>query len=168
MSENCTWITKGRIMAIIGIVGGDSCETAHLFLQMYQDKFKNTLHESYKITGDDGISLVCIDENTTSKPNIWIIQEAMENWHPNSESLLVINADSKPIPAYGKALSYGFNGKASVTASSVADSAMQVCVQRGFTTLNGQVIEPQEFKVVYPHHAKAINVLGAVAACVLF
>ena len=168
MNENCAWITKGRIMAIIGIVGGDSCKTAHLFLQMYQDKFKRVHRESYKITVNEDISLVCIDENTTTEPNIWIIQEAIQNWHPSRESLLIINADSKPVPTYGKVLSYGFNSKASITASSVADGTMQVCVQRGFTTLNGQLVEPQEFKIVCPHHAKAINVLGAVAACVLF
>ena len=155
-------------MAIIGIIGGDSQETAHLFLQMYQKKFSNIIHESYKITESNGIDLVCIDENSISEPDIWIVQEAKQNWQPNNDSLLIINADGDSIPIHNKALSYGFNGKASVTASSVADGAMQVCVQRGFTTMNGQIIEPQEFKVVCPHDAKPINVLGAVAACTLF
>jgi len=157
-------------MAIIGIVGGDSRETAHLFLQMHQEKFMKVIHEPYKITENDGISLVCIDENTNpnKEVDIWIVQEAVNNWQPSSESNLIINADGRPIPVYGRALSYGFNGKASVTASSVTDGAMQVCVQRGFTTMNGQVVEPQEFKVVCPHDAKPINVLGAVSACILF
>jgi len=169
-------IAKGRIMTIIGIVGGNSDETANLFLRMYQEKETAPLLNSYNMTEDNGISLVCIDENQEILPcknlfdkfdkvNVWLIQEVLPTWQPNENSCLIINADADHVFAHRGAISYGFNGKASVTASSVADGAMQVCVQRGFKTLGGKVFEPQEFKASCPPDVSPINVLGAVTAC---
>ncbi|MDR0405289.1 MAG: hypothetical protein LBH54_00695, partial [Clostridiales bacterium] len=44
-------------------------------------------------------------------------------------------------------ITYGFNSKATITASSVNDSHMVLCLQRAIVDLRGNEIEPQEFSV---------------------
>lgn len=44
-------------------------------------------------------------------------------------------------------ITYGFNSKATITASSVTDEEMLICVQRSLVDKNGKRIEPQEMNV---------------------
>ena len=44
-------------------------------------------------------------------------------------------------------ITYGFNSKASITASSVTDEDILLCVQRNIQTIQGKIIESQEIKV---------------------
>lgn len=44
-------------------------------------------------------------------------------------------------------LTYGFNSKATITASSVKEDEILLCIQRNIETKNGETIEPQEIKV---------------------
>lgn len=44
-------------------------------------------------------------------------------------------------------VTYGFNSKASITASSVKDEEMMLCIQRAFENKEKKVIEPQEIKL---------------------
>lgn len=44
-------------------------------------------------------------------------------------------------------ITYGFNSKASITASSVTNDYILLCVQRNMQTINGSIIENQEIKV---------------------
>lgn len=44
-------------------------------------------------------------------------------------------------------ITYGFNSKATITASSVSDDEVLLCIQRNITTKKGKVIEPQEINV---------------------
>ena len=46
-----------------------------------------------------------------------------------------------------KVVTYGFNSKATITASSVTDEDMLICVQRSIEDINGKEIEPQEISV---------------------
>jgi len=79
-----------------------------------------------------------------------------------------MNVDSIKMPPRfekGKLITYGFNMKASVTASSVSDESLQVCIQRGFESIKGSRFGPQEFKTDCPSFVSPLNLLGAVAAC---
>ncbi|MDR1703151.1 MAG: hypothetical protein LBS19_00485 [Clostridiales bacterium] len=64
---------------------------------------------------------------------------------------LVINSDadgilsSIPTGYAGLIITYGFNNKACVTASSVSEDTCSICVQRGFTDISGQPHNPGEF-----------------------
>ena len=44
-------------------------------------------------------------------------------------------------------ITYGFNPKSTVTASSLENDDALICVQRNFKSLNNKTIEPQEIKV---------------------
>ena len=44
-------------------------------------------------------------------------------------------------------ITYGFNTKATITASSVEKEEMLLCIQRTFQNKNGKNIEPQEIKI---------------------
>lgn len=44
-------------------------------------------------------------------------------------------------------ITYGFNSKATITASSVGEEEMMLCIQRTLQDKNGKNIEPQEIKL---------------------
>lgn len=44
-------------------------------------------------------------------------------------------------------ITYGFNTKATITASSVNEEEIMICIQRNIKNKNGQILEPQEIKV---------------------
>ena len=158
-------------MAMIGILGGNPTVTATLISQICQKERQDTLVHYHKITENNPIPIVSIDENTFGLPKVFILQEATKDVgslfnNLENDGYLIVNADSRIdfLPA-ASVITYGFNGKASVTASSVADGAIQVCVQRGFKTLGGSDYGPQEFKVEYPADCSPLDVLGAACAC---
>lgn len=70
-------------------------------------------------------------------------------------------------------ITYGFNPKASITASSVGEitSGAEIicCLQRNITAKNGRVIEPQEFPVFLPDYARdsIYDALSAVSFAIL-
>jgi len=159
-------------MSIIGILGGDSRETAALFLGICKEKGLAAQTNLLRITKNDVMPIVCIDENEIDLPRVWILQDvtaynsfAIEQ--VKEDGYLIVNADSSIIPGSGcgDIITYGFNSKASITASSVADEVLQVCIQRGFKTMDHRFYEPQEFKTPCPSSVNPINVLGAVTAC---
>ena len=159
-------------MSIIGILGGDSRETVALFLRICQEKSLAAQTNLFRITKNDVIPIVCIDENKFSLPRVWILQDvtAYNSYavkQVKEDGYLIVNADSPIIPVSGPGdiITYGFNSKASITASSVADEVLQVCIQRGFKTMDRHFYEPQEFKTPCPSSVNPINVLGAITAC---
>ena len=161
-------------MATVGILGRNSEETANAFLLICQEKGLNTPEKSYRIIQNNEV-FVSVTKNTNDIPQIWVIQEGTDSgltlpYHSGKDGYWVINADNYPIsPPHDQwdIITYGFNGKASVTASSVADGILQVCVQRGFMTLGKHFYEPQEFKAPCPFSINPLNVLGAAVACAL-
>ena len=46
-----------------------------------------------------------------------------------------------------KVITYGFNSKSTVTASSVTEEEMLICVQRKIINIKGKKIEPQEINI---------------------
>lgn len=141
-------------MATIGILGDNTNETVMMLYQICKKNGINPVNGYYKLTEDNVIPIVSIDENACKRPKVFILQEPTNS---------VFCVPSSPYP--GGIITYGFNGKASVTASSISDDALQVCIQRGFKTLSGIPYEPQEFKTPYPQEVNPLNVLGAVTAC---
>ena len=47
----------------------------------------------------------------------------------------------------GNVISYGLNEKDCITASSIGDNDMQICIQRSISFANGKTCVPQEIKV---------------------
>lgn len=62
-------------------------------------------------------------------------------------------------------ITYGFNSKATITASSVQEDEMMLCIQRTMNNKNGEIIEPQEMKVSIIEN---VNSTMAIASCLLF
>lgn len=88
----------------------------------------------------------------------------------DKQDYLIVNADDTaifPFLAQSKnaasVITYGFNPKACITASSISENNMQVCIQRGFVKPNGQACEPHEFSALIPLGADAGDVLAASA-----
>lgn len=69
-------------------------------------------------------------------------------------------------------ITYGFNTKASVTTSSVGDTVFKdsfiCCLQRTISTRDGQLIEPQEYKLkLEENEVDAHNVLAAASFAII-
>ena len=162
---------RGKIMATIGILGGNPNETTIILSRMCQEKGQKPLVGYYKITENNSIPIVSIDENACGSPKVFILQEATNfNLYLRYDDYLVVNIDSHialPLTTGGNIITYGFNGKASVTASSVTDDALQICIQRGFKSLSGCPYEPQELKAACPANFNPLNVLGAATAAMI-
>lgn len=78
---------------------------------------------------------------------------------------LVINTDRiKSIEMFEdynlKIFTFGFNSKALVTASSVTEEGVLICVRREIESISGEVIEPQEIKVSSNEGAESIMAVG--------
>lgn len=74
---------------------------------------------------------------------------------------LVINTDRiKSIEMFKeydlKIFTFGFNSKALVTASSVTDDGVLICVEKEIESISGKIIEPQEIKVKNSEDAESI------------
>lgn len=74
---------------------------------------------------------------------------------------LVINTDRiKNIEMFKeydlKIFTFGFNSKALVTASSVTDDGVLICVEKEIESISGKIIEPQEIKVKNSEDAESI------------
>jgi len=176
----CRHNTGEGFMAAIGILGGNSNETTVLLLRFCQDKGQRVIVGSYNLDGLNIIPFVAFDENeakakylASKAPQIIILQDAtnvdfVKAWRQENGYLLINtdNFNSSPLPP-AKVITYGFNTRASVTASSVTEDNLQICVQRGFLSLSGQLQEPREFSAAFPAGSNPLNVLGAAAACVL-
>lgn len=89
----------------------------------------------------------------------------------SEDSFIAVNADNKRIfgligGTKAKIITYGFNRRACITASSVTDSAVQICVQRGFVGADGKEREIGEFSVAVTGE-NTESILGAVSACMI-
>ena len=61
-------------------------------------------------------------------------------------------------------ITYGFNSKATITASSVEEDEILLCIQREIEDKNGNIVEPQEIKIPL---CENVNCTMAVAGCLL-
>lgn len=59
-------------------------------------------------------------------------------------------------------ITYGFNSKATITASSVGEEEMMLCIQRTLQDKNGKNIEPQELKLVMSEDSNCTMAVASV------
>lgn len=90
----------------------------------------------------------------------------------NENAIIIIEADDADIYKYlmgtrANLLTYGFNSKASITASSVEDNMerkfIQLCIQRSFKTINDVTVDAQEIPITFTP-SKSSNILNEIAA----
>ena len=127
-------------MPSVGMVGQNGNEMAQAFLSMCQGK-ANCYNVTENPQGPD-LDVLVVSEASP------VLAEAIPRLAP--DGYLVVNADDKAIFPYltarqARLITYGFSNKACITASSVTDDAMHVCIQRAFTGLDGTQRDPQEF-----------------------
>lgn len=80
---------------------------------------------------------------------------------------LVINTDRiKSIEMFKeynlKIFTFGFNSKALVTASSVTDDGVLICVEKEIESISGKIIEPQEIKIKNSEDAESIMAVACI------
>jgi len=147
-------------MASVGVVGKNGREMARVFLRLCQGTAS-----CYHITEDQQLGpKLDIVVATEATPILAEIVPKMAQ-----DSYLVANADDKEIfpylsPRKAQLVTYGFNNKACVTASSVTDEGLHICIQRSFTTLDGNTQDPQEFAALVGVTFSPETALGAAAA----
>ncbi|MCL2198110.1 MAG: hypothetical protein FWB80_04225 [Defluviitaleaceae bacterium] len=157
-------------MPSVGIVGLDGQEMTQAFLRMSQGA---------EACCREKISLFHItDRHPRQKIHVLVAAEAspvLSEIIPSmdDDDFLIVNADDKTIfsmlekiPARSRLITYGFNNRACITASSVTRDGVQVCIQRGFYGLDGLEREPREFSAPAGGE-NSMSVLGAAAAWVV-
>ena len=85
---------------------------------------------------------------------------------------LVVNADEEINlnllqETNGKVITYGFNSKSTVTASSVKEDVVLLCVQRNIENLEGKNIELQEFNINKLNSKIPTNIVMGLATVLL-
>lgn len=66
-------------------------------------------------------------------------------------------------------ISFGFNQKSSVTASSVNDDSILVCIQRNIKNIDDKTIEPQEIRVEVENKSCNIhNIIGCICVLLIY
>ena len=151
-----------------------------------EELIKNAVLSIMNYSGLDinSLNIQPVDETNHSESyNIMLINNIMPCINltkalDNIESggILILNADEKNISGLRftkpiNVISYGFNPKSTVTASSVIEDeylCVQCCIQREFFTLDGSVIEPQEFSInIKDNNATVSNILASVIVSLL-
>jgi len=90
-----------------------------------------------------------------------------------SSKIIVANSDDAHVLEFistisAKIITYGFNPKAAITASSHIDDAFVICIQRGMSALDGSPILPREFIIDFKPLSQADGyVMGTVTAALI-
>ncbi|MCL2351795.1 MAG: hypothetical protein FWC55_04595 [Firmicutes bacterium] len=129
-------------MAKIGVFGSTlQSQAMDIFRYLLRDGDEYAVAP---LSDTDGCSdiIVCVED----APGLGTFRGAGER------TKFVVNPEHKKVlrelPKKGAELiTCGFNGKDCVTASSVTENDLQICVQRNIPTLDGRILEPQEFCV---------------------
>lgn len=94
--------------------------------------------------------------------NIEMLKKILQN-----VTYLVINSDIEANLKLIKnmkatVVTYGFNTKATVTASSVKEEDMMICIQRNFENKEKTLIEPQEIKMPIYENANCTMAIASI------
>ena len=73
---------------------------------------------------------------------------------------VIINSDIEGINA--EVVTYGFNSKATITASSVEEDEIMLCLQRNLKTKNGKNLEPEEIRVPLYENTNCSMAIGTI------
>jgi len=147
-------------MPSVGIVGNNGREMARAFLRMSQGA-ANCYHITDKQPHGPKVDVLIASE---ASPMLGSIIPSL-----GQDDYLVVNSDDREILPFlpgtqAKLITYGFNNRACITASSVSDDGLQVCIQRAFNGMDGAERLPQEFPAKVGHSEESESVLGAAAA----
>ena len=91
----------------------------------------------------------------------------------SSPKVIVANSDDRHVlelisTISAQIITYGFNPKAAITASSRFDDAFVICIQRAMTTICGKAIFPREFAVAFDGRGNFDECfLGAASAALI-
>lgn len=107
------------------------------------ENFKNIKFETIVIMSNEKTTI--LNESKLNEKNV--IKRIID-----SAKYLVVNADEEINlnllqETNGKVITYGFNSKSTITASSVKEDGVLLCVQRNIENLEGKNIELQEFNI---------------------
>jgi hypothetical protein len=152
-------------MAVIGVMGEKSREAASCiqeWLKKTESAHEHTVIDLEK-DGSPVDVLVSLDNAAMPQKHIGALGE---------RAILIMNPDHKNVLPYvaennGLLITYGFNTKDSVTASSVTESKLQICIQRDLPTLSGSALEQQEFCITEDMQRKDPEVVLAALTAVL-
>ncbi len=154
-------------MSVIGLMGTGSSETGDIL-------------RGYNLSGDELVYIDGTPEETDTNPvqvspsDILVLSGRVTAGEKrmipfSTHAVFVINSDKRyKLPKdCGLIVSYGFNSKACVTASSITDSDMLICVQRRVPTLSGGFLLQQEFPVSLVGHNPEYMLAAVTALLVL-
>ena len=91
----------------------------------------------------------------------------------NNSKYLVINTDIKydlKILEQIKinVITYGFNSKNTITASSINEDSIQICIQRNIKNINSKLVEQQDKKVEIKGRINTNYIMGIIAILIVF
>jgi len=147
-------------MPSVGIVGNNGREMARAFLRLSQGA-ASCYHITEKQSFGPKVDVLVATE---ASPVLQFIVPDL-----GRDDYLIVNADDKEIfpllsGSEAQLITYGFNARACITASSVTDDGLQVCIQRAFYGMAGEERLPQEFSARVGQREESESVLGAAAA----
>lgn len=162
-------------MAFIGIISDSKSEkTIKMILDERLDKSNNIIvinSKSVENLKNIKFETVLIADNNN------IIKENKETLNKiiNNTKYLIINADIELELQFEEqvelnVITYGFNPKATITASSVEDDIL-LCIQRNIKDIEGKTIEQQEMKIRFFGENIGINtnnLMGISAIMLLY
>lgn len=127
------------------------------------ENFKNIKFETIIIMSNDRNNL--LNKSQSNKKNA--IKEII-----NKATYLIVNADEEINlnllqETSVKVITYGFNSKSTVTASSVKEDSILLCVQRNIQNLVGNNIELQEFNINKTIPKRPTNIVIGLATVLL-
>ena len=155
-------------MAVIGILGRQSHEAAHCLRVIL--KGAGCLQSFSIINFEQGPEMAAVDILVAAGGSDKA-RDIIE--YQTKEHFFIMNPDQKDILACtsysrGLLITYGFNSKVCVTASSVMENEMQICVQREIPTLKGSSIHQQEFGMSMDTESHSPeNLLAAITAALV-
>lgn len=132
------------------------------------ENFKNIKFEAVIIMSNDG---KIFSKDYTCKDNINLQKDIIRNIIAKSKCL-VVNADEEINlnllqDTSAMVITYGFNSKSTITASSVKDDEILICVQRNIQDLEGNQIELQEFNIKRTIPKTPTNIVMGIATTLL-
>ena len=91
----------------------------------------------------------------------------------NKTKYIIINSDLKENLQVLQDLdlnviTFGFNNKATITASSVQEESALICIQRNMLSKNKIEIEPQEIKIDINNEDNMYEIMGAIAVLLIY
>jgi len=154
-------------MTVVGIMGRQSRETTYCLREILEGA--EAIHSFSIIDLEQTSEMKQVDILVASGGSD-IAQSVIES---QSNHFFIMNPDQKDILAYaansrGLLITYGFNKKVCVTASSVMENEIQICVQRDLPTISGKTIEQQEFGIsMDTENRSPENLLAAITAALV-